>query len=65
MLKTIKIKDLDLSVRSMNCLMAADIKTVGELMKHTPQQLIDYGNFGLKSLNEIQEVLNELGLKLK
>ncbi|MCX5657727.1 MAG: DNA-directed RNA polymerase subunit alpha, partial [Candidatus Omnitrophica bacterium] len=58
------ITELELSVRSSNCLKEANIKTIGELVKHTEQNLLKYRNFGKKSLSEIQAILKEMGLSL-
>ena len=60
-----KIDDLELTVRSMNCLMAEEIYTVGELIKHSEVALLKTPNLGKKSLREIKEVLQEWGLKLR
>jgi len=59
------IKELELSVRSENCLLRAGIKTVGELIQKTPGELLKIRNLGKKSLVEIQEKLQKLGLKLR
>ncbi len=58
------ISELELSVRSTNCLSQANIKTIGELVMKTEQEMLSYRNFGKKSLNEIKEVLAKLGLSL-
>jgi len=58
------IDHLDLSVRSMNCLKSDDIFRVGDLVQRTEQEMLRTPNFGRKSLNEIKEVLEEMGLSL-
>jgi len=58
------IDHLDLSVRSMNCLKSDDIFRVGDLVQRTEQQMLRTPNFGRKSLNEIKEVLENMGLEL-
>jgi len=60
-----KIDDLELTVRSMNCLKAEGIYTVGELIKWKERELLKTPNLGKKSLREIKEVLQEWGLKLR
>jgi len=55
---------LDLSVRSMNCLKSDDIFRVGDLVLRTEQEMLRTPNFGRKSLNEIKEVLENMGLNL-
>ena len=55
---------LRLSVRAANCLNNANITTVGELAMKTEQEMLKYRNFGKKSLNEIKEKLEALGLSL-
>ncbi|KUK14073.1 MAG: DNA-directed RNA polymerase subunit alpha [Synergistetes bacterium] len=62
---SLPIKELELSVRSENCLLRAGIKTVGELVQKTPEELLKIRNLGKKSLVEIREKLQKLGLKLK
>ncbi|OQX53002.1 MAG: DNA-directed RNA polymerase subunit alpha [Candidatus Omnitrophica bacterium 4484_213] len=59
------ISDLELSVRSSRCLQAAHIKTIGDLIKKTEEEMLRYKNFGKKSLLEIKEVLGKMGLSLK
>jgi DNA-directed RNA polymerase subunit alpha len=56
------IDELELSVRSHNCLKAAGIQTVGELVRKTEQELLNYRNFGQKSLNELSELVQNFGL---
>ncbi|MGH7961987.1 MAG: DNA-directed RNA polymerase subunit alpha, partial [Candidatus Binatia bacterium] len=58
------IEDLNLSVRSVNCLQSADIRYVGELIQKDENDLLKTKNFGRKSLNEIQETLRTMGLEL-
>ncbi len=56
------VSDLELSVRSANCLREANIKTIGELVKKTEAEMLKYRNFGKKSLNEITAIVKEMGL---
>jgi len=58
------ITELELSVRSANCLEAASIKTIGDLVRKTESQMLKYKNFGRKSLSEINEILASMGLTL-
>jgi len=58
------IGELELSVRSANCLREAKIHTIGELVEKSPQELLKYRNFGKKSLAEIEELLKGMGLAL-
>ena len=58
------ITELELSVRSSNCLKDAKIKTIGELVKKSEMEMLKYRNFGKKSLTEIGKILSEMGLKL-
>ncbi|MBI4340923.1 MAG: DNA-directed RNA polymerase subunit alpha [Candidatus Omnitrophica bacterium] len=58
------ISELELSVRSANCLREAKIHTIGELVEKSPQELLKYRNFGKKSLAEIEELLKGMGLSL-
>ncbi len=58
------ISELELSVRSTNCLAQANIKTIGELVMKEEQEMLSYRNFGKKSLNEIKDVLAKMGLSL-
>jgi len=58
------IDHLDLSVRSMNCLKSDDIFRVGDLVQRTEQEMLRTPNFGRKSLTEIKEVLENMGLGL-
>lgn len=59
------ISELDLSVRASNCLRAANITTIGQLVEYSKQDLLNIKNFGRKSLNEIIESLKVYGLTLK
>jgi len=59
-----KIEEIELSVRSANCLENADIKYIGELVQKTEAEMLRTKNFGRKSLNEIKELLGEMGLGL-
>ncbi|HOW58527.1 MAG TPA: DNA-directed RNA polymerase subunit alpha [Candidatus Omnitrophota bacterium] len=58
------ISELELSVRSANCLEAASIKTIGDLVQKTEAQMLKYKNFGKKSLNEINAILTSMNLHL-
>lgn len=58
------VEELELSVRSSNCLKNANIKTLADLVIKTEVDMLKYRNFGRKSLNEIKEVLEEMGLSL-
>lgn len=58
------VEELELSVRSANCLKNANIRYIGELVQRTEQEMLKTKNFGRKSLNEIKEVLMEMGLSL-
>ncbi|BBJ27204.1 DNA-directed RNA polymerase subunit alpha [Athalassotoga saccharophila] len=60
-----KIEDLELSVRALNSLKRGKIETVGELLRRDEKSLLKIKNFGTKSLEEINEKLGKLGLKLK
>lgn len=55
---------IELSVRASNCLKVAKIRTIGELVSKTEDELLSYKNFGKKSLDEIRERLKEMGLNL-
>ncbi|TBR18826.1 MAG: DNA-directed RNA polymerase subunit alpha [Chitinophagaceae bacterium] len=63
--KTLKtpLEDLDLSVRAFNCLKAAKINSLSELVQYEQEDLMKFRNFGQKSLSEIEQVLNERGLR--
>jgi len=58
------VDELELSVRSANCLQNANIRFIGELVQRTEAEMLKTKNFGRKSLNEIKETLNGLGLSL-
>ena len=60
-----KIEDLDLSVRSYNCLKRANINTVGELTQKSEEEMMKVRNLGRKSLKEVVQKLREIGLDLK
>jgi DNA-directed RNA polymerase subunit alpha len=57
-----KLQDMDLSVRALNCLKAAEVDTLGELVKYHRQDLLKFRNFGKKSLTELDELLERNGL---
>jgi len=57
------VDELDLSVRSHNCLKAASIKTIGDLVRREEKEMLKFRNFGRKSLQELVEVLDERGLQ--
>ncbi len=59
-----RIDEIELSVRSANCLENADIKYIGELVQKSEAEMLRTKNFGRKSLNEIKEILGEMGLSL-
>ena len=59
------IGDLNLSVRARKCVSKLNIQTVGDLLKHTGDELLECKNFGVTSLNEVREKLSSLSLKLK
>ncbi|HTP63989.1 MAG TPA: DNA-directed RNA polymerase subunit alpha [Geobacteraceae bacterium] len=58
------VEELELSVRSANCLKNAGIKLIGELVSRTEAEMLKTQNFGRKSLNEIKDILTEMGLTL-
>jgi len=58
------VEELELSVRSSNCLKAAKIRTLGELVQKTESDMLKYRNFGRKSLKEITDILEGMGLHL-
>lgn len=62
LLKT-KLVDLDLSVRALNCLKAAEVETLGELVAFNKQDLLKFRNFGKKSLTELEELVRSRGLE--
>ena len=61
LLKT-KLVDMDLSVRALNCLKAADVETLGELVVFNKSDLLKFRNFGKKSLTELDQLLDTLNL---
>jgi DNA-directed RNA polymerase subunit alpha len=63
-LLSMPINEIELSVRSANCIKAADIQTIGDLVRRTETEMLKYRNFGKKSLDEIKSILNGLGLSL-
>lgn len=58
------VTELKISARTRNCLEEADIKYIGELVKKTEQEMLNKGNLGLESLNEIKKSLSDMGLTL-
>ena len=58
------VDEMELSVRSYNCLKNANIRTIGELVQKTEAEMLKTKNFGRKSLNEIKEILAGMGLSL-
>jgi DNA-directed RNA polymerase subunit alpha len=58
------VDEMELSVRSYNCLKNANIRTIGELVQKTESEMLKTKNFGRKSLNEIKEILGGMGLSL-
>ncbi|MDY0077833.1 MAG: DNA-directed RNA polymerase subunit alpha [Bacteroidales bacterium] len=62
LLKT-KLVDLDLSVRALNCLKAADVESLGELVAFNKNDLLKFRNFGKKSLTELEELVKAKGLE--
>jgi len=57
------VDELELSVRSYNCLMAANIKTIGDLVRRDEQEMLKFRNFGRKSLQELSKILEEKHLQ--
>ncbi len=57
-----KLSDLNLSVRALNCLKAAEVETLGHLVMHNKNDLLKFRNFGKKSLTELEELLEKLSL---
>jgi len=57
------VEELELSVRSHNCLKAADIQTIGDLVSRDDQEMLKFRNFGRKSLQELSKILEEKGLQ--
>ena len=56
------VEELELSVRSSNCLRAAEIKTIADLVRKSEGEMLKYRNFGRKSLKEIQDILEGMSL---
>ncbi len=63
-LLNMSVNEIELSVRAANCLNNANITTVGQLAMKSEQEMLKYRNFGKKSLNEIKDKLQVLGLSL-
>ncbi|MFN5442127.1 MAG: DNA-directed RNA polymerase subunit alpha [Flavobacteriia bacterium] len=61
LLKT-KLVDMDLSVRALNCLKAADVETLGDLVSYAKSDLLTFRNFGKKSLTELEDLVDSKGL---
>jgi DNA-directed RNA polymerase subunit alpha len=61
LLKT-KLVDMDLSVRALNCLKAADIESLGDLVSYNKNDLLKFRNFGKKSLTELEDLVDNKGL---
>ena len=61
LLKT-KLVDLDLSVRALNCLKAADVETLGQLVQYNKSDLMKFRNFGKKSMTELEKLVDKKGL---
>ena len=61
LLKT-KLLDMNLSVRALNCLKAADVETLGDLVQYNKNDLLKFRNFGKKSMDELNELMERLGL---
>ena len=61
LLKT-KLVDMNLSVRALNCLKAADVETLGDLVQFNKNDLLKFRNFGKKSLTELDDLLESLNL---
>ncbi len=58
------VSEVELSVRAANCIANANIKTIADLVQKTEAEMLKYRNFGKKSLNEIKEILDRMGLSL-
>ena len=61
LLKT-RLVDMNLSVRALNCLKAADVDTLGDLVRYNKSDLLKFRNFGKKSLSELDDLLESLNL---
>ena len=57
-----KLVDMDLSVRALNCLKAADIESLGDLVAYNKNDLLKFRNFGKKSLTELEDLVENKGL---
>lgn len=57
-----KLSDMDLSVRALNCLKAAEVETLGELVSYSKSDLMKFRNFGKKSLTELEDLVHDKGL---
>jgi DNA-directed RNA polymerase subunit alpha len=62
LLKT-KLVEMDLSVRALNCLKAAEVETIGDLVSLDKHDLLKFRNFGKKSLTELEELVRSKGLE--
>ena len=62
LLKT-KLSEMDLSVRALNCLKAAEVDTLGQLVKFNRNDLLRFRNFGRRSLEELDTLLSDRGLQ--
>ena len=58
-----RVEELELSVRASNCLESAKIQTIGELVQKSEKDMLDYRNFGKKSLQELKDILEKMGLQ--
>ena len=61
-LRKTKLVDMDLSVRALNCLKAADVETLGDLVSYAKSDLLKFRNFGKKSLTELEDLVDSKGL---
>lgn len=59
------IDELEISVRTSNCLKSQNIQTIGDLVRKSGKELLTYDNFGRKSLKELEKILDKMGLKLE
>ncbi len=59
------IDELEISVRTSNCLKNKNIKTIGDLVRKSGKELLTYDNFGRKSMKELEKILNSMGLHLE
>ena len=57
------VDELELSVRSHNCLKAANIQTIGDLVRRDEQEMLKFRNFGRKSLQELSKILEEKNIQ--